>query len=240
MKTPLRFLVLFTLFVSVIPHYAMVEPQSQGYSHNKVVTSPYTLTTRHPKGLKARLLTWVQKKIIAASLEKPLSTDKTISPKKKRILKAILWGGLALLAIYFLQGTIWLTIVGLISLFTYLLRHRSKNRPPVNPYPIIVQSRNHYAKKGLRAFLWGLGTLILAFLTIFLAIISEAALFSLILLLGLALISTILFSVAIGRAVKSLRQKEEDTVTPIIVLVLSILFLLPLLLFFVGFLTSGF
>lgn len=240
MKTQLRLLFIFTLLVSVIPHYAMVEPQSENYSHNKVVIPPYTPTVRHSKGLKARLLTWVQKKIIAASLQKSVSNTKTISPKKKRILNAILWGGLALLAIYFLQGTIWLTIVGLISLSTYLLRNRSKNRPPVSPYPVIAKSRSHYAKKGLRAFLWGLGTLILAFLTIFLAIISEAALFSLILLIGLALTSTILFSVAIGRAIKSLRQKEEDTITPIVVLILSILFLLPLLLFFVGFLTSGF
>jgi hypothetical protein len=220
MKTPLRIFFIFLFFIGFNPFSSQAIIRSKLSVSQSNEVSPPPIIKEKPKNLKQRINNYLLKKMIASSTD----TDK--KSKSNRVLNIVLITFFSLAAIYLLQGTFWLTVVALLVLSIFQLRKWKRNRPPQPP---IVTKGNQYGKKSLRAFLIGLSSLVLGFLTLILAIASEGAAFSIAFLFGFALLGVIFLSLAISRAIKSLKLKEEDNTTSIIVLVLSILLLLPIL-----------
>ncbi len=220
MKTPLRIFFIFLFFIGFNPFSSQAIIRSKLGTPQSITVSPPLIIKERPKSLKQTINNYLLKKISSSKID----TDK--KSKSTRVLNIVLITFFSLATIYLLQGTFWLTVVALLVLSIFQFRKWKRNRPPQPP---IVTKGNQYGKKSLRAFLIGLSSHVLGFLTLILAIASEGAAFSIILFLGFALLGTIFLSLALARAIKSLRLREEDNTTSIIVLVLSILLLLPIL-----------
>jgi hypothetical protein len=216
MKTPLRIFFCFLFFIGFNPF------SSQAIIRSKLRVPPSNMVSSPPiikeksKSIKQRIAHYLLKKISSSSIDTEKKTNST------RVLNIVLITFFSLL----LQGTFWLTVVALLVLAIFKFRKWKKNRPPQPP---IVTKGNQYGKKSLKAFLIGLSSFVLGFFSIILAIVSEGAAFSVVLLLAFALLGVIFLSIAIARAIKSLKLKEENNTTSIVVLVLSILLLLPIL-----------
>jgi hypothetical protein len=220
MKTPLRIFFCFLFFIGFNPF------SSQAIIRSKLRVPPSNMVSSPPiikeksKSIKQRIAHYLLKKISSSSIDTEKKTNST------RVLNIVLITFFSLATIYLLQGTFWLTVVALLVLAIFKFRKWKKNRPPQPP---IVTKGNQYGKKSLKAFLIGLSSFVLGFFSIILAIVSEGAAFSVVLLLAFALLGVIFLSIAIARAIKSLKLKEENNTTSIVVLVLSILLLLPIL-----------
>lgn len=238
MKTPLHFLLYCILLISIktTPCNAMIRPKDDSVQVQYI--KPVIIAQPQYKGIKGRLTTFIQRQVTAFASKNSVENKPT--SKKKRILNTALITGAALLAIYLFQGTIWLTVVALAGLFTYLIGKKIKNRPKPDPTVPIVQRENYYSKRGLRSFLSGLGILVLGFISLILAVATEGAGFLVIGILASSILSVLFFSLAIARSIKALKMNEKDDITPIVVLVLSIMLLLPILLFYTAALIGGF
>ena len=220
MKTPLRIFFIFLFFIGFNPFSSQAIIRSKLGTPQSTTVFPPPIIKERPKSIKQRISNYLLKKISSSKID----TNK--KSKSTRVLNIVLITLLSLAAIYLLQGTFWLTVVALMVLSIFQFRKWKRNRPPQPP---IVTKGNYYGKKSLRSFLIGLSNIVLGFLTVILAIASEGAAFTLVLLLGFTLLGVIFLSLAISRAIKSLKLREEDNTTSIIVLVLSILLLLPIL-----------
>ena len=152
--------------------------------------------------------------------------------------------------IYFLQGTIWLSIIGLITFLGIKAGKKQRERPEivylnekgeeVVPTQSYTNSKathgKSYASRSVKSFLRGLGLLGLAFLLFLVgsqSFLFDSGFFIIILFLA-AIIAWTFISVAFIQSLKSISNKELDKDKAVLILILSLLFLLPLLVSLLG------
>jgi hypothetical protein len=194
------------------------------------------------------------KKVKILKLLKALQEFKKNSPKPRtKIEKIILYTFLIISIvafIYFLQGTIWLAVVGLLAFLG--IKMGKKQRERENSQYVYVDDKGKevpvaqntqtlskvsygksYASRSVKSFLRGLGLL---GLTVVLGLLFAEIFFDvgiLILILFAALIGSLVFmAFAFGQSVKSISNKEPEKDKAILMLILSLLFLLPLVIIF--------
>jgi hypothetical protein len=200
------------------------------------------------------------KKVKILKLLRALQEFKKYSPKTRtKTEKIILYTFLVISIVafvYFLQGTIWLAVISLLAFLG--IKMGKKQRERENSQYVYVNDKGEevavaqntqttskvsygksYASRSVKSFLRGLGSL---GLTVVLSLLF-AEIFSgvgiLILLLFAALIGSLIFmAFAFGQSVKSISNKEPEKDKAILILILSLLFLLPLVIIFFGGLIS--
>ena len=248
MKTHIRLFLIIFLFIG------FYSPSSHAIirTNTEISTSNTSASVIRKKSVKERLVAYFINKKLSTSIEK---TDSKKASKTKKIINISIFSIAGLVAIYFLQGTLWLSLVALIGLFLYFKHKKHKNKPPkplkpktneptetipADGKPVVVHLGSN-ARKSMRSFFGGLGSLIGAFLSIFLIILSEGiSIIPFIGFIGLVVLSAILFSISISKALKSIKNKEEDKSDAVLWLVLSIILLIPIAFLALAFLTSGF
>ena len=200
------------------------------------------------------------KKVKVLKLMRELKSLKKYSPKpRSKTEKIILYTFLVIgivAFVYFLQGTIWLTIVGLLAFLGMKMGKKQRERETSQYVYIndkgeevaVTQSTQKnskvfygksFALRSIKSFGRGLGLLALAVILslLFSEIFFEVGI--LILLLFAALIGSIIFmAFAFGQSIKSISNKEPDKDKAVLILILSLLFLLPLAIIFLGGLIS--
>jgi hypothetical protein len=179
---------------------------------------------------------------IIAPIDTSLSLNKSQNPtflfkkqevdrqkKRKRIFRIGLIAVASILLIYFLQGTIWLAIVPS-AIFSFLkIRARIQNRPPAQyeEYDPLAYDSS-YARKSVRRFVTGLIFTLLSVVTVIASIASELEAL-VVPFLGSYITGLIFFAAALIAVIKSFKRKEPFKSTATLILVLSLLFLLPVL-----------
>jgi hypothetical protein len=197
------------------------------------------------------------KKVKILKLLRVLQEYQKYSPKPRTKTEKIILYTFLIISIvafvYFLQGTIWLAIVGLLAFLGIRMGKKQRERE-TSQYVYIndkgeevavaqntqttskITYGKSYATRSVKSFLKGLGLLGLT------VVLGFASLFEsgfLILLLFAALIGSLIFmAFAFGQSVKSISNKEPEKDKAILILILSLLFLLPLVIIFFGGLIS--
>jgi hypothetical protein len=200
------------------------------------------------------------KKVKILKLLRELRAYNKYSPKPRTKTEKIILYTFLIISIvafvYFLQGTIWLTIVGLLAVLG--IRRGKKQRERETSQYVYVDDKGEevavaqntqksskitygksYATRSVKSFLKGLGLLALAVIlsALFSEIFFEVGI--LLLLLFAALIGGLIFmAFAFSQSVKSISNKEPEKDKAVLMLILSLLFLLPLLFIFLGGLIS--
>jgi accessory gene regulator protein AgrB len=214
----------------------------------------------HPKAATEVKSPKQAKKVKMLKLLRELKALKKYSPQprtktEKIILYTFLVIGIVAF-VYFLQGTIWLTIVGLLAFLG--IRMGKKQRERETSHYVYINDKGEevalaqntqktskisygksYATRSVKSFLRGLGLLALGVIlsALFSEIFFEVGI--LILLLFAALLGGLIFmAFAFGQSVKSISNKEPEKDKAVLMLILSLLFLLPLVIIFLGGLIS--
>ena len=200
------------------------------------------------------------KKVKILKLLRVLQEYQKYSPKPRTKTEKIILYTFLIISIvafvYFLQGTIWLAIVGLLAFLGIRMGKKQRERE-TSQYVYIndkgeevavaqntqttskITYGKSYATRSVKSFFKGLGLL---GLTVILSLLFAEIFFDvgiLILLLFAALIGSLIFmAFAFGQSVKSISNKESEKDKAVLILILSLLFLLPLVIIFLGGLIS--
>ncbi len=152
--------------------------------------------------------------------------------------------------IYFLQGKIVLSIIGLVMFLAIKAGKKQREQPEnvylnekgeeVVPTPSYTKSKvtngKSYASRSVKSFLRGLGLFGLTFLLALVgaqSFLFESGFFIIILFLA-AIVAWTLIGVAFIQSLKSISNKELDKDKAVLILILSLLFLLPMLISLLG------